>query len=418
MVPTMSQFSGRNLRIAVALIFLAGLICRLVVFQGDHQEPDELIYKALVEQINAGRGYTLIGHEIMTQGDIVREQYHSSLFGHPPGGVGLFWLFHRMFGEVGYPLVQIVCYILFFWSMMILGSIVIPASTRPVILLAGLSAFSPIMTHVVSRFWLDGPLLAFSTLATTLFLLAAVRGNTGLACLAGIIFGYSSLIKLTAVLIAPGILLLAWATAESQSRPTLWRLSFWFVGVAALVQAPWELWQWKILGTPFSGPSIPTPALLEADEYTFFITIKRQPLAYLTLVPQVLWTMIPSLFFLELYWTRTASRLKGAALLAWIVMVVAVHVALGYAGFGKILRYVILITPASILLFVLLISEVRSEWQDAGGWSKIRWTTRLILILSAAAVCLEISQGIKTPLVDSDDLIIPFWWKIWNLPWS
>ena len=69
-------------------------------------EPDERIYIALVEQLDAGRGYTLKGHPILNDPTIVGPQYGRALFFHPPGGIVLFWLMHQLVGESGFALAE------------------------------------------------------------------------------------------------------------------------------------------------------------------------------------------------------------------------------------------------------------------------------------------------------------------------
>src|SRR4029450_2657701 len=94
------------------------------------------------------------------------EQYGYDLFFHPPGAVALFWLFDHFFGERGFPLVQVCSFVVFFWSLMWLGTQLIrPFGAIAAITLAILGAITPIMAFVAGRFWLDEPILAFCTLS-------------------------------------------------------------------------------------------------------------------------------------------------------------------------------------------------------------------------------------------------------------
>ena|SRR5579862_1241408 len=87
---------------AVALFFLAGLVCRIEALdlrpaaarEGvpvnrwaaaealSFLENDEKIYTALVEQLDRGKGYTLRGHPILNEPWINHEQYDHPLFFH------------------------------------------------------------------------------------------------------------------------------------------------------------------------------------------------------------------------------------------------------------------------------------------------------------------------------------------------
>ena len=105
----------------VTVLFLIGLCMHSVIFFRAHNEGDEHIYKTLVEQLDNGRGYTLQGSSLLEKGLIDKTQYDQPLFFHPPGGLVLFWVFHRIFGDWGFSIVQLLSYALFFWSMLFLA---------------------------------------------------------------------------------------------------------------------------------------------------------------------------------------------------------------------------------------------------------------------------------------------------------
>src|SRR5215468_8126826 len=128
----------------IVSIFLFGLLCRSSILMREPAEGDELVYRALVEQLEAGRGFTLQGHPILLQPDVARSQYDGPLFFHPPGGIALFWLFHRLFGAHGFAMAQLFSFSLFFWAMMLLASQVLdPFDPFGGVLVAALSAFTP-----------------------------------------------------------------------------------------------------------------------------------------------------------------------------------------------------------------------------------------------------------------------------------
>ncbi len=367
-------------------------------------ECDEVIYVVLVEQLDRGNGYTLQGHPILKDPRIVREQYDRKLFFHPPGGIALFWLTYWIAEDAGYALAQVLCFGIFFWSMILLGWVLLyPFNKMGVLSLAVVAAFTPIMTHVAGRFWLDGPLLAFSTAATALFVLSLKRRNTGLVCAGAVLLGYASLIKVTAFLIVPGIAAIAWAITPREQRPAMLLRGLLFVAIAILVQLPWEIWQWRVVGSPF--PTwVPVKQLLKINPYVRYLTVTRSPWIYLELLPQVIWTLVPSLVLLAAQWRNRELRNRGVALVLWIVVVVAVHTTLGMIGYSKVLRYVILVTPATVALFALVVGGAIEAMRERNQFLAPRAATIALLILAAIGAALEITQGLKTPLVDNQRL--------------
>jgi 4-amino-4-deoxy-L-arabinose transferase-like glycosyltransferase len=392
----------------VVAIFLAALGCRTVLFLRPHLEGDEMVYAALVENLEAGRGYTLVGHPLLGKPWLELETYGRPLFFHPPGGIGLFWALHQLFGEAGFGVAQLVAFAVFFWAMLLLAAQVFgPLSGVQAVLVASLAGFTPIMTHVTSRWWLDGPLLGFSTLAAAVFLRACRRDSLAWSALAGLVLGYASLIKPTALLVAPGAVALAWATGV---RPlgALVRHALCWGAVAACVIAPWQLYQWSVIGNPFAvAPGRPAARLLAMNRYVHYLTVVRSPWIYLALLPRVVWTLGPSILLLAAGWRDGFVRRAGLALAGWIALVVGCHVVLGYHGYSKLLRYVILVTPATVLLFALVTS---AAWRQARASATPAAGRALLYALLAAAVAgfaLEIAQGVITPFFDPSDLIRP-----------
>lgn len=406
----------------ILAIFLLGLCARTVVFVGTHAEGDELIYMSLVSQLDQGRGYTLRGAPLLEQGFIDHTQYDRPLFFHPPGGIALQWLFFALFGRHGFPLVQVFSYALFFWSMMLLAhSLRRPAPNLMMILVAALSAFSPIMAHVTTKYWLDGPLLAFTTLSVALFAWAAAQHRAGWVLVSGLLMGYASLIKVTAFLIVPAALLMAWFLLAASPKPAgkwrrkqlpapsmkLLRYALLYLAPAAIVQLPWELWQWIVYGSPFPGwAGRPSASLIATNSYVHYLTVVRPPWVYLTLSVRVLWTLIPAGLLYVALWRQRSTRRLGTALIAWILTVLLFHVVIGGAGYSKVLRYIILVTPASIILFSLLLHEAIQTIAH-----RIDRSYRVALI-SLVAVSLfgffmEIAAGLRAAASYTDDLIVP-----------
>lgn len=393
----------------VVILFFLGFCLRLVVFIEPHREGDELIYRALVNQLNNNNGYTLQGTTLLEDGIIDRNEYDHPLFFHPPGGIGLFWLFYRVLGYWGYPLVQVFCYVLFFWSMILLASLIgLSSSSVGLALVGGLSAFTPIMAHVTTNYWLDGPLLGFSTLAAVVFIWAVVRNSYLTACVAGVILGYASLIKITAFLIIPGITILSWIFLKPPKWGLFIRFCICLLLPAIIVQIPWEIWQWIKLGTPFPGWSgKPSETLIASNRYVHYLTVIRSPWTYLSLTPRIVWTFIPCILLYISLWNDKTIRWYGLSFFTWIFIVLSFHIALGFLGYSKVIRYVILITPASTMLFSLLMAKAIPNLRLSKPFSAINLLSVIIVGISGIAFFMEIAAGIKSSFSYNADLIIP-----------
>lgn len=413
---------------AVALLWFAlGLLCRLVIFApAPHLEGDEIVYQVLVGQLDAGHGYTLVGTPLLDVPSATgvgrsypADQYGRALFFHPPGGIALVWLLHRIVGAGAFPLAQVLSYALFFWSLLALArSLFPPLAGVRLHLVAALAAFTPLMTHVTSRYWLDGPMLAVTTLAAALFVRAVRWQDMRGSVVAALVLGYASWIKAAALVAAPGMLLLAWAVAAPERRRGFVRLGFVFVAVTALVQLPWEIWQWLAVGSPFPAwAGRPSPEMVADNPYVRYVTLGLSPWIYLTLLPRVIWTLVPSLAGLAVPGLDARARRLALALVVWIVVVVGTVTGLGAAGYSKLMRYAILVTPATVLLFALVAGQAWAVRTDATFSPRARRLAAALVVLAAAGLLLEIAQGIHAPLLDpGSDRIVPVllrgpgWW--------
>src|SRR5262245_57845742 len=350
----------------VTVLFLLGLFCRSVLFVRPHLEGDEVVYQTLVTQLDAGRGYTLHDTWLLKLPVFDPVIYDRPLFIHPPGGIALFWFLHRLFGDAGFSIAQLFSYAVFFWAMLWLATEVLrPLTCVSALIVSGLSAFSPIMTHVVSRYWLDGPLLAFSTLSAALFLHGTRRRGPWID-LGGLMLGYATLIKTPAVLVVPGVVFLALAVEAATPPSSVVAHAVRYVGIALLVHLPWEVWHYRVDGTFAFFSGVPTAAAIAASPYVYYVTSMRGPLIYLQLLPVVLWTLVPSLLLLCLFAPDRVVSLKGLALVGWMGVVVGAFIVLAQRGYAKFMRYVILVSPASILLFAIVVTH---GWHFLGSTS-------------------------------------------------
>lgn len=400
----------------VVILFLIGLCMHSVVFFRAHNEGDEIIYKTLVEQLDNGNGYTLQGSPLLEKGLIDRTQYDRPLFFHPPGGIVLHWLFHRTFGDFGFPLVQLFSYALFFWSMLFLArSMNLTSSNIALALVASLSAFSPVMSHVTAKFWLDGPLLAFTTLAVAVYVWAVAQNKIRWVLLAGLILGYASLIKITAFLVVPGLILMSWHFLKAPRTVTSLRFALLLLATALIVQIPWELWQWLKVGSPFpSWAGRPSESLVGSNKYVYYLTVIRSPWVYLKLTSVIIWTSMPTLFLFALLWCNKSLRWLRLSLMIWILTVLVFHMALGFMGYSKVFRYTILMAPAFILLFSSLLDEAVYRFKTEEN-SPVAGVLSVVISISLLAYVLEILAGLQVSLFSHRDIIFPMIGGSWMM---
>jgi hypothetical protein len=105
------------------------------------------------------------------------------------------------------------------------------------------------------------------------------------------------------------------------------------------------------------------------------------------------------------------ARRIALSLAAWIAAVLVVVMALGAIGYSKLLRYAILVTPATVLLAGLSAGEALRALRDSAGPPAVRARARALLLLLGAGLVLEVAQGLYTPLLDrSRDIIVPLLW--------
>ncbi|MCC6502453.1 MAG: glycosyltransferase family 39 protein [Deltaproteobacteria bacterium] len=359
----------------------------------------------LVAQLGEGNGYTLKGTPLIDQGILDEQQYGRELFFHPPGGVGLFWLFYSVFGQPGFAMAQMFSYALFFWSM-VAAAFFLRLPPLGVMLAGLLSALNPIAVHVGTHYWLDGPLLALCVLSLAVFIKALQNRSVFGAVAAGFVLGLASLIKITAFLVMPGFALLALVLLERPKLKLFIGLSACLFATALLVQLPWEIWQWMVFGTPFPGwAGKPSQALIESNQYVRYLTVVRQPWIYLTLLPKVMWAIVPALVFYVLTLKDPKARGVGAAFILWIATVLVFHVVLGARGYSKVLRYVILAAPPAILLFSMTVPLILTRFREGVG--NARRLYGALLIVAALAVLLEAAAGVKSTALYAIDLIFP-----------
>jgi len=360
----------RGLTLFLPLLFLAaGLALRVNVFELPHREGDERIYAALIEQVRGGRGYTLQGHPILEQDWMIRDQYDTRVFYHPP--LGIAWM-----ALAGPDAAQLAAFAIFFGATWALARTTLPRFTTPVRLTVGaLAAATPIVAHVSVHRWLDGPQVAAVVLAAWLTARAVARGGRGRA-----------IVKLNSAVAIPPIVLLAWVSASERPAAERARLLAWTIGTAALFALPWVA-----VAPPWPGK--PSARLIADNPFIRVVTVERTPWSYLRLLPTTVWSLVPSLAVAAVLRPRDRSRAVVLALCAWIALVTAVAMGLGALGYSKLLRYVVLASPATVLL---------AGWA-AGACEGARGARRIALASFLVVGCaLEVAHGVQAVRVYPD----------------
>ena len=388
----------RRAHLASLLIVLAAsLVARARIFHLPHREGDERIYAALLAQVRTGRGYTLQGHPILSQDWMVAEQYDTPLFYHPPGGLAWFALFTSMFGEHGWDVAELAAFVVFYLATLALARDALPSQPPAAAwTVAVLTGFTPIVAHVSMHRWLDGLQVAAVALSSWLLVRALRDGGARTAAAAGGALVAALLVKQNALVAAPGLLACAWVCADNASIRVKLRAVAIAGGVALLCVAPWLGAELRAFGTIFPAwAGRPSARLVAENPFVHHVTAVRTPWVYLRLLPQTTWTLFPALVTLAIVRPSGRGARLAAALIGWIALVVAANVALGAAGYSKLLRYVVLIAPAAIVLAGLAAAQLTSVAASAprGIGRRVVYTLAFIL---AAGVLLEPAHGLQT----------------------
>lgn len=395
-MPRASSRSRAGAWVAAAFL-VAGLALRSGIFALPHLEGDERIYAALLDQLRAGHGYTLRGSPVLEQDWMVREQYDTPLFYHPPGGIAWFWLFTAIFGPRGLDVAQLAAFAVFFAGTLLLAREALPRGTLPATAaVAALAAGTPIVVHVTMHFWLDGPQVALAAVAAWLAVAATRRGSVAWGVGAGVALGAAALVKMNAAIAVPGILALAWAAAGESAPRVKARVLAAALAVAFVVTVPWLVAELGAFGTIFPAwAGRPSARLVAENPFVHVVTVVRRPWVYLRILPEAVWSLVPAAALLVAVRPRGRAGRVAVALAFWIAFVVGVNVALGAIGYSKLLRYVVLASPATVLLAGLALDEGLTAARGRKG-------VALLVALLVLGVGLELAHGVQVARVYPD----------------
>ena len=379
-------------RIAAGALLVVAILVRARTFSLPHLEGDERIYAALLEQIRAGKGYTLQGHAILSADWMIADQYGTPLFYHPPGALAWFALFVVPFGASGWEIATLAAFVVFVLATVALARELIgPLEGATLVTVVALASFTPIAAHVSMHRWLDAPLLAAAALAAWLLARAARAGTTAAAVVAGLACGAAMLVKMNAALAAPGLAAVAWAAAPDVSARAKAKTLATAGAVAALCVAPWLAAEWRAFGTLLPGwAGRPSSRLVAENPFVHQVTAVRTPWVYLRLLPQTVWSLFPSLAILAAIRPEGRGARIAGALVLWITVVVAAHMVLGAIGYSKLLRYVVTITPATVVLAGMAAAQL-----VASGTRLRRGVRVAAAVALAAGIALECAHGVQ-----------------------
>lgn len=395
----------RRTTLFVLFIFgsaIIAILARGVVFERSHDEGDEVLYRALMEQMHHGRGYTLHGNAVLASSRFSRDIYDKPVFPqHPPGGVLLFLASDLATPGYGASTAQVLSFALFFAGMLLMWrAVAVERDWLGECIVAVACIVPPIAAHVTTRQWFDGPLLGFATLASGLYLLGIRRRRWIWVTVGAVLFYWSAWTKLTALGILPWLVLLSAVIDEDDGHRFARRGALLLVAASLAAFIPWELWLISH-GMAMGAASRPSIDLLAHNRYVRFVTLERSPLVYFTATPFVIWTIIPS--FLMTWQQRAKDRPTRIhlALWIWILGTLLTYSVLGAAGYSKLLRYAILVTPATILLFASLTRGLLARLPTMSAANRFLW-----LGLASGGLGMEMVQGVYLTVQTRLDMIV------------
>jgi 4-amino-4-deoxy-L-arabinose transferase-like glycosyltransferase len=211
------------------------------------------------------------------------------------------------------------------------------------------------------------------------------------------------LVKMNAVIAVPGIATLAWIAAPDRPAREKLRTLAIASGVATVCVVPWLIAELRVFGTVFPvWAGKPSARLVAENPFIHQVTAVRTPWAYLRLLPQSVWTLAPSLLTLAVSRPAPRTRWLAAALTVWITVVASVNIALGAAGYSKLLRYLVLMAPATVVLFGLAATEAARLLATAAKGTPRRAGAFVLASVLFSGFVLEVAQGVTTIRVYPD----------------
>jgi hypothetical protein len=351
---------SREQRIAywayVAFVLVFALTCRSVIFGLPDEENDEMIFRALVESLSTGLGYTLRGHSLLsTNFAEIARTYDSPVFIHPPAGIFYFYAITKVFGLTRWALrfAQPLAFAVYYLAGLKALDFYMPDLERGARFLAApLFAFTPVYAHTNLKVWLENPRLAFFMVhffCLAFYLRAPSRAKAILAVLTSLA---PVLTRVDSLAAYPFL----YAFADSifpRHRRFFWGLLL----LNALAVVSWLLYSSALQ----YGPGRPPAELLEHNKFLRFFVVEFSSWNFAAHFFKLTASLLPAV--VALLGLSALGMISGSArprwtLALWALSQVALYAALGFFGYMKLQRFLILALPASVFLAVITASDL------------------------------------------------------------
>ena len=340
----------------VVVVLLIALAFRSAIFGLPDEENDEMIFRALVEALGSGLGYTLRGHPLLSAnfGEIART-YDSPVFLHPPAGIFFFYAVTKVFGLTRWALrlAQPLAFTAYYLAGLAALDAYFPDLEMCARLMAApLLAFTPIYAHTNLKVWLENPRLAYFVVHMfflALFLRAPSRGRAVLAACTGLL---PVLTRVDSLAAYPFLYLFADSVFPRHRR----FLAGLFAGFSLVVVS------WLVYSRALQyGPGRPPPELLAHNAFLRFFATEFPAWLFTAHFLKLTATLIPALAAFAglraLHATTEAARPRWTLAL-WALSQLALYAGLGLFGYMKLQRFLILALPACTFLAVVAASDL------------------------------------------------------------
>jgi len=377
------MLSDRNHRLYAFLVFALAVTLRWQLAAYVLDEGDERVYTTLTENVLAGHAYSIQDSPYVTQGKLPISLYGRPVFFHPPFAIYLFALFVKLFGAAGYALAQIFCFALTYGALLACVQLLYPRLRGGfAYLVAPLAALTPILVNLNLHVWLDNVKVALFTSLFYVLLRAARSHNRAWWIAAAALALAATLTKLDALGAFPFAFLVVLGVAENRRR-TLLRLAA-ITAPCLLAALLWSLHA----DTLVHPPSLPTAESRAMSPFTHHWTDEASLPGFALSFLKIVGTFLPSVLLLFALRPRRDERRLPLLFSLWAGGLLLFYVGTSAFGYAKLLRYLCLAVPATVLLFAGVVDALRASPRRRSG-----------LVVAAAALLLagyvvEIAHGL------------------------
>ena len=283
---TIRELLKDNSKLLLVLILLLSLALRSATFITPHQGFDEVIYLKLAEKTYHNPfDYTLRGTDVLTNYRInafgqnlpVPKYYNQPLYHIPPLFVYMIAISYYL---LGIKISSAAIIPLLFGSISCLVVYIIGAelfNKKVGILAAFLNAVSSFQWVASTRIWNDIVLAFFVSLTFYFFYTGIENDDTKKMILAGLFGGIALLIKQSAILIFPAILLYVLMTRKTIKALFTKKIAL-FIIISAVIFLPWMIWVKSVYGVPWHMPQKSAEVFIN---YKWFSLVTNRPWYYL-----------------------------------------------------------------------------------------------------------------------------------------